>query len=983
MRVQNLGWALVLGLLVPLSLQAQATGQITGAVTSELRQPLSGVQIAIKGTSLGTLTDANGRFMIANVPAGQQVVQAIFIGYAPQELTVTVAPGTPVVANLRLVTEAVALREVVVVGYGTQKREQVTGAVATVTAADFVPGPARSVASLIAGKLPGLAVVTSSGNPTDGPAIQLRGISTIQGGRSPLVVVDGVPGSLSSVAPEDVESVTLLKDGSAAAIYGSRASNGVILITTKKYSSGPATFRYDGYISQSTISRMPDFLSATDYRRLNDEHKVALPFIDFGFGTNWLDQLVRDPMSYRHNLSFSGGARNTNYSASLNLQNEQGVFQRSENTQFTTRANIRHQMFDGKMEIEGNLLNRRVTRPSGPDYNYIWRQAQIRNPTDRVQDESGGWQVRDGYFYDNPLQLLNEVDGGYEDRATRLNGTVTLRPISQLRFSVLSSLNTSESLSGYRRTLDHPSSAVSGNYASRSTDSDRDRLFEATGTYTEQFASHNVNLLGGYTYTDHLEEGFNASNTRFPGDIFDWNQLGLGDGMGKGEANMNSGKEGRKLIGFFGRLNYDWKNRYLLMASLRYEGDTRFGADHKWGMFPGVSVGWRVSEESFFKDRGVTGMAPNDPYLSLRSYSYGSNSNRFFYNGQWVRTLAPSRNPNPELKWEEKRETNFGANFAAMDSRLTGSIDVYRRETKDMLYNYSVPVPPYVVGSIRANVGTMQNNGVEVELGYDVVRRSKFSWNTNFNWSRNTNKLVTLSDSARKFTTSECFTPSGHTGEPIQQSTHRVCVGGPIGNFYGFRSVDIDTAGVFVVLDSAGNEISAPLAKQKDKRFIGNGLPKMYFGWNNTAQFGKFDVSLNLRGAADFQILNLLRAYYENPRNTQYNMLKSAFDPVYGKRTLTGDLAYVSYYIEDGDYIKLDNATIGYMIPASLVQRFGGVAKSARFYVSGRNLLTITGYKGVDPEVSVTGPDGLSPGIDSRDKYPTIRTFTAGMTVSF
>ena len=236
---------------------------------------------------------------------------------------------------------------------------------------------------------------------------------------------------------------------------------------------------------------------------------------------------------------------------------------------------------------------------------------------------------------------------------------------------------------------------------------------------------------------------------------------------------------------------------------------------------------------------------------------------------------------------------------------------------------------------------------------------------------------------ARKFTASGCFTPSVHPGEPIQQSTHRVCVGGPIGNFYGFRSVEIDTAGVFVVLDSAGNEISAPLAKQKDKRFIGNGLPKMYFGWNNTAQFGKFDVSLNLRGAADFQILNLLRAYYENPRNTQYNMLKSAFDPVYGKRTLTGDLAYVSYYIEDGDYIKLDNATIGYMIPASLVQRFGGVAKSARFYVSGRNLLTITGYKGVDPEVSVTGPDGLSPGIDSRDKYPTIRTFTAGMTVSF
>ena len=990
MRFTTRCYTLLATLLLPLGVHAQQTGQVTGTITTTSGQPVAGVQVSVLGTRLGTLTGANGRYSIAAVPVGPRVIQATFLGYTTQEQRVEITGGATATADFRLVEQAVAMKEVVVVGYGTQRRETVTGAVATVTAAEFVEGPARSAASLISGKVPGLAVVTSSGNPTSNPDIQLRGISTIQGSRSPLILIDGVPGGLTTVAPEDVESVSVLKDGSAAAIYGSRASNGVVLITTKRHQGSAPTLRYDGYISQSTLNRRPDFLTAADYRRLNAEKAVALPFLDFNAETNWLDELVRDPMSYRHNLSLSGGAFNTNYSASLNLENEQGIFQRSENTEFTARANIRHQMFDGKLEAEGNLLSRRVTRPTGPDYNYIWRQAMIRNPTDRILDDNGSWQVRDGYFYDNPLQLLNEVNGEFEDRATRMSGTLTLRPISQLRLSALASLNTSEDLSGFARSLDHPASAVSGNSASRSTGSSEDRLFELTGTFNEQFKDHNVTLLGGYTYSDLLVESFNASNTRFPGDIFEWNQLNLGDGMSRGEANIGSSKWDRKLAGFFGRVNYDWKNRYLLMASLRYEGDSRFGAENKWGYFPGISVGWRVSEEPFMENLplkfdelrlraayGVTGMAPNDPYLSLRSYGYGGNSNRFFYNGQWVRTLGPTRNPNPDLRWEEKHETNVGVNFALFQSRLYGAVDVYKRETRDMLYNYSVPVPPYVVNTIRANVGTMENKGVEVELGYDVVRRPGFNWTTSANWSRNKNKLVSLSSDA--FVTSDCFT-DGHTGEPIQQATHRNCVGEPIGNFFGWQSVGIDDKGVFIVLDSLGNEISAPLARQKDKRILGNGYPKQYFAWNNNAQIGRFDLSVNMRGAAEFQILNLMRAYYENPRNTQYNMLKSAFDPVYGKRTLTGDLTYVSYYIEDGDYIKLDNATVGYSLPEAWVSRFGGIAKGARFYVSGRNLFTITGYKGLDPEVNASG---LAPGIDQRDTYPTIRTFTAGMTVSF
>jgi TonB-dependent starch-binding outer membrane protein SusC len=973
------------------------TGVVAGSVRdAQSGQVLEGTVVSVMGTNLTTTVSASGRYQFPNVPAGQATVRVQRIGYAVGEQTVTVTAGSTAVLDFQLVPEALQLQGVVVVGYGTQRRENVIGAVASVTSEDFVAGPARSAASLIAGKLPGLAVVTPNGRPGSDPEIQLRGITTIRGARSPLVLVDGVPGNLSTVPAEDIEAISVLKDGSAAAIYGSRASNGVILITTKRHAGGSATLRYDGYLSQSTLYRRPDFLSAADYRRLNAEKATTLPFEDFTHATDWIDALTRDPLSYRHNLTLSGGAANTNYTGSLNLENEQGIFQLSENTEFTARANIRHQMFDGKLETEGNVVMRRETEPIGPDYNYIWRQSLIRNPTDRILDGNSGWQVRDGYFYDNPMQLLNEVYGSSEERNTRLHGTVTFRPIPQLRFSLMGGSTWFSDLEGSARSLDHPASRVNGNQASRFTRSTQERILELSGTVNHQIAQHNFALLGGYTYTDNLNETFNASNTRFPGDLFEWNQLNLGDGMALGQANIGSGKASRRLIGFFSRLNYDWKDRYLLMASLRYEGDSRFGTEHKWGVFPGVQVGWRISEESFMQGLpfinelrlragyGVTGMAPDSSYLSLRSYSFGGNSNRFLYNGNWVRTLGPERNPNPDLKWEEKHETNIGVNFAAFDSRLSGSVDVYNRETRDMLYNYSVPVPPYVVGSILANVGNMRNSGVEAELSYDVIRRPGFTWTTSANWSRNKNRLVELSDSVAGFVTNQCFTPQGHTGEPIQQSTHRVCVGGPIGDFFGYQSVDIDEQGEFIVLNAAGVPIAIDTAKQADKRVLGNGFPKQFFAWNNTAQFGRFDLSVNLRGAAEFQILNLIRAYYENPRNTQYNMLKSAFDPVYGKRTLTGDLAYVSYYIEDGDYIKLDNATLGFTLPQSALNLLGGVARSARVYISGRNLLTITGYKGLDPEVStrVTN-DGLSPGIESRDAYPTIRTFTAGLTVSF
>ena len=859
----------------------------------------------------------------------------------------------------------------------------------SVDAADFVQAPARDAASLIAGKVPGLAVTTPSGDPTSGTEISLRGVTTLQGPTSPLVLIDGVPGNLNTVAPQDIQSISVLKDASAAAIYGSRASNGVILITTKKYEGGAPTVRYDGYMSYQTINRSPQFLQAADYRSLIAK---GYKFEDLGYSTNWQNEVLRKPVSQRQNMSVSGGTGTTNYTASLNYENAQGIFKRSDNQNFTARVDVGQSLLNDRLHVDFNMLTGLNNHFMGPDYNYIWRQTLIRNPTDRAVDSTGAWQERGTYFYTNPLGLINEDNGNYEGRDLRLNGTLTFKPIDKLNLSMLTGTERTSSLTGDATTFQHVNTTQSGlnGTASRSSGSDVDRILELTGTYSADRGDNHATLLGGYSYQDFESENFYASNYGFPTDLFGYNQLQQGSALTTGNASMGSDKSSYKLVGYFTRLNYDWQNRFLLNGSLRYEGNSRFGAAHKWGMFPAISAGWRLDNESFVKriapvfnelklrvGYGVTGIAPDQSYLSLTSYRY---RDKFLYEGQWVEGLEPARNPNPDLRWERKSEINTGVDYALFNSRLSGSLDVYQRDTRDMLYNYNVPVPPFLYGQILANVGHMSNKGVEAQLSYDVIRRPRMSWTTSANWSVNKNRLVSLSNDIYQ---AGNFIQAGYTGEPIQTYTHRVDIGGPIGNFYGYKSVDIDTAGAWIVLDSLGNRISINDAKEKDKRVIGNGLPKQYLAWNNAVRVGNFDLNVNMRGAFGFQILNFQRLYYENPKILQYNMLKSAFDPVYGKRPVNYDLAYVSYYIENGDYWKVDNVSLGYTLGKHALQRLFGGVSDARIYISGTNLLTLTGYKGLDPEVTTTGTDGLSAGDDQRDKYPTTRMFTTGISVRF
>lgn len=1009
-----LGVVVVAGLILLLGSEptsAQEEGAITGVVTAEdTGQPLQGVSVTVVGTQLGGVTGQDGRYAIVGVAPGTYQLVAALIGYAQESVDrVTLESGSGTTVDMQLRPQAVALAEIVAVGYGaTQRREDITSAVASVTSDQFVAGPAVDAGQLVAGKLPGLSVRTPTGNPRSGTEINIRGNATMRTdadehreATSPLVLVDGVPGSLETLAADDIESVTVLKDGSAGAVYGSRASNGVVLITTKKHAGGAATFRYNGYASVSTIYKRPDFFTAEDFRELEGDTIGANRFVVPAFirdvtggqsSTDWMDELTQQPVSYRHNLSISGGTATTNYTASLDYEDSQGTLIRSDNTETTARVNIGHSMFDGRLTANVNAVYgvKEYRNIEDTQYDYAWRQALIRNPTDAVYDENGDYVEPAGYFYENPVRLLNEQDGTYEGRNTRLYGTVNLTPIDNLRLSLLAGTTRSSVLTGYAETFN--TIAGTDATASRSDTSRVDRLFQLTGSYSGIFGDHNFSVEGGYDYQDFTEESFDVENSEFPTDQYGWHQIGDGDALADGRAIIGSDFGEHKVIGFFGRLNYDWQNRYLLSASLRREGNSRFGENHKWGWFPAVSAGWRLSEESFmggasFIDDlklrvgyGITGIAPTANYGSLASFSYGE---RFLHNGQWIQTLEPARIANPDLRWERKEEINLGLDFALFSSRLYGSVDVYERTTRDMLYNYDVPSPPFPIDSIQANVGNMRNRGVEAILSYDVFQSSNLTWTTSINGSTNSNLLVDLSDDV--FVAEECFTTGG-TGEPIQTNTHQVCVGDPIGNFYGWEAVDIDENGRWIVVDSAGERISVNQATGTDRRVLGNGIPKYNLAWNNQARFGNFDLSVNMRGTFGFQIYNAFRAFYENP-TISYNVLKSAHAAPFGRTDEDGDPIiltspqyYLSYYIEDGDYWKIDNATLGYTLPRGILGALSNAISSARVYLTGRNLLTITGYKGLDPEVPASG---LSPGRDDRDQYPTIRTFTFGVNLAF
>ena len=973
--------------LLSFSLTALAQQKVTGKVKDSSGEPVIGASVVVKGNNtMGTITDFDGNFML-DVPA-KSVLVISYIGYVTQEVPTAGKNSLEIV----LKEDTKTLDEVVVIGYGTQRKGDVTSSVASVKADNFVKGAVKDVGQLIQGKVAGLAITNPNGDPTGSTQIRLRGTNTIGGANTaPLVLIDGIPGELGTVAPEDVESVDVLKDGSAAAIYGTRGTNGVILITTKQAKGVDINqVEYNGYVSTSLIAKKLDMLNA-------DEFRTLYPDQDHGADTDWIDEISRTPVSHVHNLSLMGGNSKTNYIANLNYASRQGIMKKSDFESFQGRIEVTHRMFDDKLKLKFGLFGKKnqmeSTTSGGSFRGWVYGQATRRNPTDPVRNEDGTWNENVSKFeYENPLALLYEAEGNVKKTQLRYNGNIVYNPIKDLTLSAAFSYIRDNMNRGYGETLNHISALRDGlaGWSSVGAYTKMEKLMELTAQYSKEIGAHKFTVLGGYSYNETDFEELWIDNYGFQDDYFGgWHNIGIGSALKDGKANIGSKKTPTNLIGFFGRATYSFKNRYLLMGALRYEGASQlWGTDNAWGLFPSVSVGWRITEEAFMKNQkifddlklrvgyGVTGSQPKDPFLGVAMLKYGSYA---FVNGNWVQTIVPASNPNPDLKWEEKKETNIGLDFVSWGGRLSGSIDYYNRDVDGLIYEYGVPTPPNLYNKTMANGGTMRNRGVEVLVTVVPVQNKDFEWSTTGTFSLNSNKLISLSGSIFKSDYDYFNTGTVEYSGQVADS-HRVQVGESIGNFYGFKVVDVDSEGRWIYEDRNGELVNykdfthAP----EDKHVIGNGLPKWYAGWNNTLRYKNFDLNVTMRGAFGFQIINGGRMNYENVKNSRFeNRLKSVNDLVFGKHTLSSEVEpeFNSYYVENGDYWKIDNITLGYSFG-----QVGKYIKSLRVYGSVLNALTITGYKGIDPEVST---DGLTPGYDTRDRYPSVRSFTFGVNVKF
>ena len=973
--------------LLSFSLTALAQQKVTGKVKDSSGEPVIGASVVVKGNNtMGTITDFDGNFML-DVPA-KSVLVISYIGYVTQEVPTAGKNSLEIV----LKEDTKTLDEVVVIGYGTQRKGDVTSSVASVKADNFVKGAVKDVGQLIQGKVAGLAITNPNGDPTGSTQIRLRGTNTIGGANTaPLVLIDGIPGELGTVAPEDVESVDVLKDGSAAAIYGTRGTNGVILITTKQAKGVDINqVEYNGYVSTSLIAKKLDMLNA-------DEFRTLYPDQDHGADTDWIDEISRTPVSHVHNLSLMGGNSKTNYIANLNYASRQGIMKKSDFESFQGRIEVTHRMFDDKLKLKFGLFGKKnqmeSTTSGGSFRGWVYGQATRRNPTDPVRNEDGTWNENVSKFeYENPLALLYETEGNVKKTQLRYNGNIVYNPIKDLTLSAVFSYIRDNMNRGYGETLNHISALRDGlaGWSSVGAYTKMEKLMELTAQYNKEIGAHKFSVLGGYSYNETDFEELWIDNYGFQDDYFGgWHNIGIGSALKDGKANIGSKKTPTNLIGFFGRATYSFKNRYLLMGALRYEGASQlWGTDNAWGLFPSISVGWRITEEAFMKNQkifddlklrvgyGVTGSQPKDPFLGVAMLKYGSYA---FVNGNWVQTIVPASNPNPDLKWEEKKETNIGLDFVSWGGRLSGSIDYYNRDVDGLIYEYGVPTPPNLYNKTMANGGTMRNRGVEVLVTVVPVQNKDFEWSTTGTFSLNSNKLISLSGSIFKSDYDYFNTGTVEYSGQVADS-HRVQVGESIGNFYGFKVVDVDSEGRWIYEDRNGELVNykdfthAP----EDKHVIGNGLPKWYAGWNNTLRYKNFDLNVTMRGAFGFQIINGGRMNYENVKNSRFeNRLKSVNDLVFGKHTLSSEVEpeFNSYYVENGDYWKIDNITLGYSFG-----QVGKYIKSLRVYGSVLNALTITGYKGIDPEVST---DGLTPGYDTRDRYPSVRSFTFGVNVKF
>lgn len=969
-------------LLLFLSVPALSqTKSISGKVSSSQdNQPLQGVTVSIKGSTISTVTGADGVYRI-QVPKNSRMLGFSFVGHQAQE--VSIANST--VVNIVLVPSSKSLENVVVIGYGTQKQKEVTSAIASVKAEDFNQGGSRNPLDLVQGKIAGLSITRANGNnPNSGPSIQLRGVSSLRGTTTPLIVIDGIPGgNLDLIQQDDIASIDVLKDGSAAAIYGTRGNAGVVLITTKKGRPGETRFEYSGYVQREAIAKKPDFLTPDQYRNLPD--RAAL-HPDLGGNTDIYDLLIdKKNLSQYHNFSATGGSVSSNYRASFYYNNAKGIAIRNGRKQYGARLNLNQRGLDNKLQLQTNIATNFNKSDLLGGSTGDFEQSVQRNPTAPVFGTDGKFVETNAFNNYNPLARLMQELNERDQQTFSGDVKLILEPLKNLHLSAFGSIVRNDFNDRSYRSRASRSSQQSfqgTGFASKSNNLSLDNTFETTVDYIQHVNnSHTITGLAGYSYQYSRGESFNLNNSGFSTDAFEDYNIGAGNAITNTtlpRPGLGSNKEDNKLIAFFGRINYNYREKYLLQFIMRHEGSSKFGVNNKWGNFPAVSAGWVLTSESFMKKfdfidnlkvrvgYGITGNQDIPNYRSLILLGTGG---FYLQDGVWVQTYGPSVNPNPNLRWEKKKELNIGLDFSTFNYRLNGSIDVYNRRTVDLLEDYDVPQPPFISARTFTNVGTISNKGIELFLNIIPVKNRIITWTIDFAGSRQNNTLVALSNEQYKLTFREFggLPSPGNLGNAI-----RTFEGQPLGNFYGKRFAGLTQDGKWQFYKKDGSVVTTSNITNEDLTVIGNGVPKYLASLTNDIKYRNFQLTAFLRGKFKFDILNTQALYFGNKKWLPNNVLSSAINKY---ASLSDDPQYSDYYLEKGGFVKLDNITLAY--------NFKNPVKNIRyikFYVSGRNLATFTHYSGLDPEVQ---DNGLTTGIDNRGFYPRTKSYTIGVNVSF
>ena len=968
------------------STAAMAQSQKSGVIKDANGEPLIGVTVLEQGTSNGTVTDVNGRYTLKTTKPNAKL-KVSYIGYESQVIT----PGQSVTLSANDAT----LNEVVVVGYGTMRRKDVTSSITTVNAKDLDKGVYTDPAQMLQGKVAGL-VISSTGDPNGSSSITLRGSSSLREGEAmqPYYVIDGIPGmDISMVAPDDIESIDVLRDATATAIYGSKAANGVIIITTKKGTEGKTNVSYNGYVAFDNALKTLDMASAAELRASGEVVE------DEGANTDWQDEVLRTGVSHNHNLSISGGNKQTKYIASLNYIDHDGVIRGTEMNRVNGRALITTKVLKDRLTLSAGINAMRGVHkgvPVGQRGESVLDAMNYYSPTNPVRNEDGSWFKSDiGSQNYNPLSMINEDSNEFEWRRMQYIGKASLDIIDGLVLNANYSYNNKQRVySYYNSSLSQLPYGGTKGKAHRDTRMGHDQTFETYLNYDLTFAKvHKLSLMAGYSWEERVNnDGFGVSVYNFYNDQLGFKNLAYGNFI-NGMSDVDSGvEEIVRNISFYGRANYSYDGKYLLQATVRRDGSSVFGANNRWGTFPSVSAAWNIAEESFMKGGifdqlklragyGVSGNA-----LGFGAYSaytlFGLNSgSSFTYNGVTYSKIEATQNGNKDLKWETTKMFNVGVDFAFLDSRLSGSIEFYNKKTSDLIWSYDVSTNIYPVGSMNANVGDITNTGIELTVNAVPVKTKDFTWQTTVNLAHNKNKVDKLSN--KKFSVDyKDWGDPNIGGISSNGEVERIKEGESLGTFWTYEWAGYNDHGqsTYYVHDATTGERTGEVTttpEKKDKTKVGCALPKVTYGWNNTLTYKKWALTAFFQGNIGNKIMNATRAHYSNKAllSAGKNVLADALKDKY----FTSDNTYYypsDRYLENGSFFRLSTLSLAYTF-----DNLDGWLKSVQVYGTAKNVFTITGYKGLDPDINL---GGLEPGLDKRETfYPHTRSFILGVKVNF